>query len=130
MIFYCNKRIKFYDDGKEYFTITHKNDNYIFYKLDNDENILVLYSYDLYKNESILLTVDNKTMIVDLFDNNNFFHSFDIKSKLLNITLLMIEKYKDDFNINQIVLYDRPTFEYKKNKTIDMYKLNILLTGQ
>ena len=135
--------------------IKYDNHEYIFEK-NEDENIFILYSIDKtqetcvtseIKTEFLFTDLNSKrqslfgvTVIIDkeLFNANistinNFdkciFNGDKVGTTLLKLTIKMLEKYKNKFNINIITLSDQ---SYKKcnNKEIDMMIMSTLTTGE
>lgn len=118
---------------KKEFTIEYKGNDYIFKRFYDDENKLVLYSYnnDLDDCVSLVIEKERKSIFISSFGKSYgcFQQETNIGSNLLKLTLKMIEKYKNYFGINKIVLTDTSTFKCSTNENIDMAMMKTLLTG-
>jgi len=130
-----NSKIKKIHGGeyKKEFIIEYKGNEYIFKRLHDDKNKLVLYSYDGELEDCVSLVIDKEKKKVSLTSFGKYSGCFqeetNIGSNLLKITLKMIEKYKDYFKINKITLRDTSTFYCKTNEPLDMAIMKTLLTG-
>jgi hypothetical protein len=129
-----NKDIYKQKGGMKEFTIKYKNDNYTFNRINDTDSMLTLYSYDGLNNDCILLNIEKeeKVIIISSFGASSkcFREEINIGSNLLNITLKMIEKYKNKLEINKIVLTDNSMLPCGKNKkSFNMAKMLTLLTG-
>ena len=118
---------------KKEFTIEYKGHNYIFKRFHDDENKLVLYSYNEKSQDCVTLVIekDKKSIILSSFGKTYgcFQEESNIGSNLLKLTLKMIEKYKDYFKINKIILTDNSIFKCSTNESLDMAIMKTLLTG-
>ena len=107
--------------------------NIFFKRFHDDENKLVLYSYNNKLNDCVTLVIEKekKKIILASFGKYSgcFQEETNIGSNLLKITLKMIEKYKDYFKINKIILRDTSSFTCKTNEKINMAIMKTLLTG-
>jgi hypothetical protein len=96
-----------------------------------DKNYYVLYSKDEYECVAIIIDIENK--IAEIHGIGNYTSCLDevntnIGSTLLKITLKMIKKYQDKFNINKILLTDN-SLKKCNNKNIKLSIMLTLLTG-
>ena len=119
--------------GKKEFTIKYNNDKYVFQRFHDDKNKLVLYSYEVKKHDCVILVINKDKQIIEISSFGKYDKCFkqetNIGSNLLRITLKMVEKYKDYFGVNKIVLSDNSDYKCKTGESIDMAKTTILLTG-
>jgi hypothetical protein len=118
--------------NKKEFTIKYLDKKYIFERLHNDEEKLILYSYEG-DNNCVVLTISKEKKAIVITSIGRFDKcvkgGLNVGSHLLRITLKMVEKYKDYFNINKIVLSDNSIWKCKTGEELDMDKMMILLTG-
>lgn len=121
------------NDQIKKFSVKYNNYKYTFYRLADDKNKLILYSYDNKNTDCVTLTIEKnkKSIVLTSFGKSQgcFKEETNIGSNLLKITLKMIEKYKDHFNINKIILSDNSEWKCKTGEVIDMAKMKTLLTG-
>jgi len=89
-----------YNNKKE-FTINYLDYNYTFEKYYDDENKLILYSYDKKSADCVTLTIERNNKIITLTSfgkmSGCFKQETNIGSNFLKLTLKMIEKYSDLF---------------------------------
>ena len=118
--------------GGEDLTITYKDNEYKYTQI-MDEDYYILYSYDDFDCVSVVIDKENKVGEIHgignfkscLIDSNT-----KVGSTLLKITIKMLKKYKDIFEINKIVLTDNSIKKCKSNKEdIKLSHMLILLTG-
>jgi len=118
--------------NKKEFTIKYLDKEYIFQRLHTDEEKLILYSYKG-NNNCVILTISKERKAIIITSIGRFDKcvkgGLNVGSHLLRITLKMVEKYKDYFNINKIVLSDNSIWKCKTGEELDMDKMMILLTG-
>jgi hypothetical protein len=119
--------------NKKEFEIEYQGEKYVFERYYDDENKLILYSYDDKTTDCVSLFIDKKNKLIQLtsFGRNSgcFKSESNIGSNLLRLTLKMIEKYKDYFKVNKIVLGDNSTFKCSTNENINMGMMMTLLSG-
>ena len=140
--YYKNKDDKI--ENEKEFTIKYQDHAYVFERLYDDENILILYSYDGDESSCVTLFLNKDEKSIELTSFGKITGCFkaetNIGSNLLKITLKMIEKYKDYFKINKITLSDISTMNChseKKEKingklikfSLNMGIMKTLLTG-
>ena len=144
-IYYKNRTVTKYFKNLKVFTkkfksqyggsnlkIKYDNAEYIFEK-NEDDNIYILYSADKKENTCVTVIIDKELKNANISTIDSFDKCISNKDKvgttLLKITLKMLEKYKNKFNIEVITLSDQ---SYKKcnGKEIDMMTLSILTTGE
>lgn len=117
--------------GGKKLKVVYNDKKYIFEEA-MDKNYYVLYSKDEFECVAVIIDIETKT--AEIHGIGNYTSCLDdintnIGSTLLRITLKMIEKYKDKFNINKILLADN-SLKKCNNKNIELSKMMILLTGQ
>jgi hypothetical protein len=138
-----NKNIRHKDLFKNYLhqnggnlenlTIEYKNNNYIFEKSQIDDENYILYSNDELECVSILINKLDKIAEIHGIGNyktcvNTTLSNQSIGSLLLKITIKMLKKYKDTFDINKIVLVDNSVKRCNKIN-IEFSSMMILLSG-
>lgn len=130
--------------GKKHFTVEYKDHIYTFERLIDDKNKYILYSYDNTNSNCVILVVNKKEKIINISSLGSlekcYCDEIDIGSNLLQITLKMIKKYKEYFDINKIILKDNSTYQCIKGlikddtrkyngPTLNLGKMLTLLTG-
>lgn len=130
--------------NKKEFEIEYQGEKYVFERYYDDENKLILYSYDDKTTDCVSLFIDKKNKLIQLtsFGSNRrlqtgspgsnygcFKSESNIGSNLLRLTLKMIEKYKNYFKVNKIILGDNSTFKCSTNENINMGIMMTLLSG-
>lgn len=130
--FFNKKIIHSMIGGGEDLTITYKDNEYKYTQI-MDEDYYILYSYDDFDCVSVVIDKENKVGEIHgignfkscLIDSNT-----NVGSTLLKITIKMLKKYKDIFEINKIVLTDNSIKKCESNKEdIKLSHMLILLTG-
>lgn len=118
---------------KKEFSIEYKGHEYIFKRLHDDENRLILYSYDNELDDCVTLVINKKNKSINLSSFGKTYGCFqeesNIGSNLLKLTLKMIGKYKDYFGVNKIVLSDTSSYKCSTNESLNMSIMKTLLTG-
>ena len=107
--------------GKKHFTIEYKDHIYTFERLIDDKNKYILYSYDDTNSNCVILVVNKKEKIINISSLGSlekcYRDEIDIGSNLLQITLKMIKKYKEYFDINKIIKFYTDTSSSKISPT-------------
>lgn len=114
------------------YSVEYHNNKYIF-KQAMDYDVLILSSFDKFENECISVNIDKTTKIANINSINattpNCIHSnTKIGTKLLKLTLKMLEKYKDKLDIKVITLSDK-SYLYCHQKNIELSYLSVLTSG-
>jgi len=96
-----------------------------------DKNYYVLYSKDEF--ECVAFIIDKENKIAEIHGIGNYTSCLDnininVGSTLLKITLKLIKKYKDKFNIKKILITDN-SLKKCNNKNIELAPMLTLLTG-
>ena len=117
--------------GSKKLKVTYDDKEYIFEEA-MDKNYYVLYSKDEYECVAIIIDIENK--IAEIHGIGNYTSCLDdininVGSTLLKITLKMIKKYKNKFDITKILLTDN-SLKKCHNKNIKLSMMLILLTGE
>ena len=106
--------------------IKHKSTIYKYIKI-NFVNFYVLYCFMDEPYDGIGILFKNNTAEIHVVDNYNLTTTIcsnrNINSELLKVSIKMLKKFKNKFNINLILIIENWMLKYKDNK------LNILLTG-
>jgi hypothetical protein len=129
--------------GKD-LTITYKDNEYKYTQI-MDEDYYILYSYDDFGCVSVVIDKENirkninfsniYNKVGEIHEIGNFKSCLidsntKVGSTLLKITIKMLKKYKDIFEINKIVLTDNSIKKCESNKEdIKLSHMLILLTG-
>jgi len=117
-----------YGGGNRVLSIKYDNNKYEFLEC-HDDNYFILYS----KNEEDCVTVIINDKIAEIHGIGNYETcsvdtNVNVGSILLKITIKMLQKYRDKFNINKIILTDN-SIKKCGNKNIILSTMLILLTG-
>jgi hypothetical protein len=116
--------------GGKKLKVTYEENKYIFEEA-LDKNYYILWSKDEFECSTVVIDIDTKT--AEVHNISNYASCLattntNIGSTLLRITIAMLKKYKDKFDINKIFITDNSV---KKcgNKNITLSTMMILLTG-
>ena len=116
--------------GGKKLKVTYEENEYIFEEA-LDKNYYILWSKDEFECSTVVIDIDTKT--AEIHNISNYASCLattntNIGSTLLRITIAMLKKYKDKFDINKIFITDNSV---KKcgNKNITLSTMMILLTG-
>jgi hypothetical protein len=123
-------KMNFQTGGGEKLTVKYKDHEYIFENA-MDDNHYVLYSHDEFECVAVVISKTDK--IAEIHGIGNYKSCIidtntNVGSFLLNITIKMIKKYKDKFDINYILLTDN-SLKSCNNKKIKLSTMLTLLTG-
>ena len=116
--------------GGKKLKIIYNDHEYVFDEA-MDKNYYVLYSKDEFECVAVVIDIENK--IAEIHGIGNYTSCLDdininVGSTLLKITLKMIKKYKDKFNIKKILITDN-SLKKCHNKNIELSLMLTLLTG-
>lgn len=116
--------------GGKKLKVTYNNYKYVFNEA-MDKNYYVLYSKDDFECVAIIIDLENK--IAEIHSIGNYKSCLDdintnIGSTLLKITLKLLQKYKDKFDIKKILITDN-SLKKCKNKNIELSVMLTLLSG-
>ena len=114
--------------GGKKLTVKYENNKYIFEEA-HDENYYVLYSIDKNPFDCVAIVISKEFKTAEIHGISNFESCMvqsntNVGSKLLQITIKMLKKYKTKLDINYIVLTDN---SLKKCNSNDI-KLSMMLT--
>ena len=117
--------------GSKKLSIKYNDHKYIYEESEIDDNHYFLYSKENEECVFIVISKKDKTAEIHgignyktcLYDSNQ-----NVGSTLLKITLKMLKKYKDKFNIDLIILTDN-SVKQCHNKSIVLSLMLVLLTG-
>lgn len=121
--------------GGKNLTVEYNNETFIFIKLDNEYSTIVTYVLQAKNNDSdcIVISIDkelNRASIDNLTTNelqcsNSIVNN--IGSHLIELTIKLLKKYKNKFNINKILISDHSFLFCSKAKVninlADLYTL-------
>ncbi len=113
-------------------TIRYKDYNYKFIQSEIDKDYYVLYSIDG-KLNCVGVIINKTEKIAEIHEISNYkscikLTNLRIGSLLLKLTIKMLEKYKDKFNINKILLTDN-SIKKCGDINIILSKMLILISG-
>ena len=118
-------------DGKK-LTVKYKNNKYTFDEAHN-KNYNVLYSIDKNPFDCVAIVILKEEKIAEIHEISNFESCLvqsntNVDSKLLQITIKMLKKYKTKLDINYIILTDNSLKKCNSNN-IKLSMMLTLLTG-
>jgi len=126
---------KIYDQigGGKKLTIEYNNDKYTYEESPINDDYYVLYSLDKSELECVSVVIDKEYKQAEIHGLGNYptcirNTNINVGSLLLKITLKMLEKYKERFNIKYIVLTDN-SLKKCNNVNIQLSTMKILLSG-
>lgn len=107
--------------------VNYNKNKYIFEESKLDDNYYILYSKE--EDNCVTVVISSNDSVAEIHGIGNFQSCIyepnqNVGSTLLKITLKMLKKYKDKFNIKMIILSDN---SLKKCKESDI-KLSLMLT--
>jgi hypothetical protein len=119
--------------GGKKLTIEYNNEKYIFEESPINDNYYVLYSLDKSELECVSIIIDKKYKLAEIHGIGNYSTclkdtNINIGSLLLKLTLKMLKKYKERFNIKDIVLTDK-SLKKCDSVYIKLSIMMILLSG-
>lgn len=119
--------------GGKKLTIEYNNEKYKFEESPINDNYYVLYSLDKSELECVSVVIDREGKQAEIHGISNYPSCLKdtntkVGSLLLKITLKMLEKYKERFNIKHIILTDNSLKKCGDNY-IKLSMMVILLTG-
>lgn len=119
--------------NKKNIKIKYKKQIFTFEESNIDEEIYVLYSTD--ELECVYVVIHNSDKVAEIHGISNYktcvnitFSNLNVGSILLKLTIKMLKKYKNKFNINKIILVDNSLKQCKKYN-IEFSTMMILLNG-
>jgi len=120
-------------DNPSKLVISYNSEKYIFEKSEIDDDNYVLYATDDLECVSIIINKSDKIAEIHGIGNyktcvNTTLSNQSVGSLLLKITLKMLEKYKEQFNIKHIILADN-SLKKCNNVDIELSTMKILLSG-
>jgi hypothetical protein len=120
--------------GNRILSIDYNNEIYKFEESEIDENYFILWSHEKNPFECVSVIISIKDKYAELHGIGNYEKCIadtnaNVGSTLLKITLKMLKKYKNKFNIDTIVLTDNSVKQCGKIQ-INLSKMLILLTGE
>ena len=129
---YQSFKLNYQLGGGKKLTVEYENNKYI-YEEAHDENYYVLYSMDKNPFDCVAVVILKEEKIAEIHGISNFESCMvqsntNVGSKLLQITIKMLQKYKTKLDINYIVLTDN-SLKKCNNKNIKLSTMLILLTG-
>ena len=117
-----------YTGGGKKLKVTYEDNEYIFEEA-MDKNYYILWSKDEFECSTVVIDTETKTAEIHNISNyKSCLVTTNIGSTLLRITLKMIEKYKDKFDVKKIIITDNSIKKCGK-KDIQFAPMMILLTG-
>jgi len=119
--------------GGKKLTIEYNNEKIIFEESQINDNYYVLYSLDDSEFECVSVIIDKTSKQAEIHGLGNYSKcikdtNINVGSLLLRLTLKMLEKYKERFNIKYIVLTDN-SLKKCDNVYIKLSSMMILLSG-
>lgn len=113
-------------------SIEYKEHKYKFIESEIDDNYYILYTLDdKFSCVSVIINKEAREAEIHEIGNDKTcvnLSNVKVGSILLKITIKMLKKYKDKFNINKIILTDN-SIKSCSNINIILSKMLILLTG-
>ena len=119
--------------GSKKLKIVYENHDYI-YEYNKLDDIYVLFTSDAKRHICVVIIIEKESHSANINVLNGYEKTClvgigeRVGTTLLMITLKMLEKYKDKFNINVITLSDHST-KTCNGKEIKMPMLSVLTTG-
>lgn len=126
-------RTRLIGGGNKVLKVEYNNNIYKFEESEIDDDHFILYSYNKNPFECVSVIISKEDKIAEIHGISNYEKclqnsNISVGSTLLQITIKMLKKYKDKFNINMITLTDNSIKQCRKENII-LAKMSILLTG-
>ena len=122
--------------GKRKLSIKYNNNKYIFEESVIDDDYFILYSQEKNPLSCVSILLSNKNKNAEIHEISDFKECMvdtntKVGSTLLKITIKMLKKYKDTFNIKTVTLSDNSLKYCSSNKKrIILSQMLILLNGE
>jgi len=125
--------------GGKNLRIEYNNKTYEFKRNDIDKDIYYLYSLDNSDDTCVTIMISKKDKIAEIHSisttnqyclDDKIITNEKYGSNLLKLTLSMLKKYKNKFDINLITLRDNSVKKCRSKYTISLPIMSTLLTGE